>query len=121
MNVFVYGTLMRGNSNYYHYLADCEFIGEADLKDYSLFNLGWYPGIKREKNSIVKGEVFKIDQQIKSRLDILEGEGDLYLVNKVDVAINNIGKCAALVYVYNNEVDESSRIPIEKQPWRLEK
>lgn len=116
MRVFVYGTLMRGNSNH-RYLKGCEFLGEAELKDFALYNVKQYAGIKPRQGFTVKGEVFEADEAARARLDKLEEEGSLYTAQHVSVTLNGGEACGAFVYVYNLEVNEDSLVPAEMQPW----
>ena len=48
--VFVYGTLMRGNSNNSFYLKDSAFVGKGIIQGYALYDLGSYPGIIPTEN-----------------------------------------------------------------------
>lgn len=42
--IFTYGTLMNNERNHY-YLSNQEFISNAYIKNYDIYNLGTYPGI----------------------------------------------------------------------------
>ena len=45
INVFVYGTLMKGNSNH-RYLERAEFISSAKISGYDMYEVTeFYPGI----------------------------------------------------------------------------
>ena len=101
-NIFVYGTLMRGERAD-SYLADAGFIGEYCLKDYALYDLGWYPGIRPKKGSCVFGEVYEIDAGMLRRMDAYEGEGHLYHRTPV-VVWNGDGRIDAQAYVYAHEI-----------------
>lgn len=100
-NIFVYGTLMRGERAH-SYLANAEFVGEYCLKDYALYNLSWYPGIRPKTGSSVFGEVYEIDADLLPEMDRYEGEGDLYHRTPVIVENRN-GTIDALAYVYAHE------------------
>ena len=65
--VFVYGTLMRGERAH-HMLAGSEFGGCWQLKDYAMYNLGDFPGIKRCKGEAVLGELFFVDAETIARI-----------------------------------------------------
>ncbi len=112
-NIFVYGTLMQGERAH-SYLADAKFIGEYRLKDYALYNLGWYPGIRPKKDSSVIGEVYEIDAGMLLRMDAYEGEGHLY--NRMPVvAENENGRIDVQAYVYAREIRSGI---IEGGDWR---
>ena len=112
-NIFVYGTLMQGECAH-SYLADAKFIGEYRLKDYALYNLGWYPGIRPKKDSSVIGEVYEIDAGMLLRMDAYEGEGHLYNRKPV-VAENENGRIDVQAYVYAREIRSGI---IEGGDWR---
>lgn len=117
MKIFVYGTLMRGNSNYDYYLSESEFLIEGYIENYQLYDLGYYPGIKNSIGNKVKGEVFEIDENKKREIDRLEGEGYLYTATKVSV-ITEFSIIDATAYVYNREVYENQVVSYQNQPWR---
>lgn len=113
--VFTYGTLMRGNCNH-HYMDGSEFVCEATLSDYAIYELGWYPGIKRKEGGIVRGEIYKVLESNIAAIRRLEGEGTLY--KEIAVSCQSEGKevnCVA--YVYLPEVSEEQRIDGNK-PWK---
>lgn len=47
--IFVYGTLMRGESNH-RLIASQELEGEGFIRGFNLYNLGYYPGIRPSKH-----------------------------------------------------------------------
>ena len=96
--IFVYGTLKKGYRNHF-YLKDALYAGEAILNDYEMFDLGTYPGIRIRQGSIVEGELYFIDIEMKKHIDALEEEGTLYRCVKVEV-LKNHQKVEAYVYEY---------------------
>lgn len=82
--LFLYGTLMKGQRAH-DLLVNSKYLGRACLKGYKKLDLVYYPGIVKDKNSIVEGEVYEVDEDIKERLDIYECEG--YLFKCVDTKI----------------------------------
>ena len=106
--VFVYGTLTRRGSAS-HYMEDADFLGEAVLPGYAMYDLGWYPGILQREDSTVHGEVFLVSSGMLEAMDRYEGEGLLYARQKV--RITGIEHCSeAEAYVYLRPVDELQRI-----------
>ena len=96
--LFVYGTLMK-DQRAHDLLENSKYLGRACLKGYKKLDLVYYPGIVKDKNSIVEGEVYEVDEDTKERLDIYEGEG--YLFKCVDVEIMLDGRTMhAKVYEY---------------------
>ena len=96
--LFVYGTLMKGQRAH-DLLENSKYLGKAILKGYRKMDLIYYPGIVKDKNSIVEGEVYEVDEHTKQRVDLYEGEG--YLFKCIDVEINlNNNPVKAKVYEY---------------------
>ena len=113
--IFVYGTLMQGEVAAYM-LEGCTYAGKYVLKDYAMYNLGSFPGIKAVKGESVCGEVYFVNDEVLAKLDHYEGEGALYkrTAVMVDGAQNSL---QAEAYVYVNEVKGQ---PIRK-PWKFGK
>ncbi len=96
-NIFVYGTLMRGERAS-GILGDCTYKGEYVLSDYALYDLGPFPGIKEQEGEEVIGEVYEIHDSVIPRMDHYEGEGELY--KRTVVNVKNEKECIDDVYVY---------------------
>lgn len=115
--VFVYGTLMKGQSNHEYYLADAELIDTAVASKFALYDLGAYPGVVYHEDEAVKGELYKVDSKTLKKLDRLEGEGDLYLRLLSSVVTGSGKEVSAYVYVYNQDVSNKTKVSFENQPW----
>lgn len=108
--VAVYGTLKRGHNNS-HLLKGARFIGEDSLSGLTLFNLGPYPGALAKPSEGVLVEVYDVNDQILTELDILEdyfpaAPGDsLYLRKRMATKHG-----PAWVYIYNRPVQHQQRI-----------
>lgn len=118
MRIFVYGTLMKGNRNHDAFLKESTFLGEAVLRDYVLYHLGSYPGIKEEKDSSVKGEVYEVSPETLKRIHLLEGEGELYAYCEVPVWQDGVMLYPVGTYVYLPEVSGMKKVPYAEQPWQ---
>ncbi|AHF93611.1 gamma-glutamyl cyclotransferase [Opitutaceae bacterium TAV5] len=73
--LFVYGTLMRGESNH-RLMAGHRFVTRArTLARYRLYNLGDYPGMVEDPvNPLsVEGEIWEVDAAGLAALDAFEG------------------------------------------------
>ena len=116
--IFVYGTLLFGHRNHEPYLKDSQYLGEATLSGYALYNLGSYPGVKRMASEKVKGEVYAVDDETLSRINELEGEGSLYALNKTMVEMGGQMVPGVGVYVYLHAVKEENLVEEKDQPWR---
>lgn len=99
MYLFTYGTLMEGESRAgIMEQLGFEKIGECDAKGFLLFHFwyGKYPIILKSKNKddVVKGELYKstlpeeYNTELLSILDKVEGEGDMYYRQNINVKYN---------------------------------
>jgi gamma-glutamylcyclotransferase (GGCT)/AIG2-like uncharacterized protein YtfP len=111
-NVFVYGTLMRGEANS-RYLDESEFLCPALITGYEMYNVGWYPAIVAG-DGLIAGELYRVSTADIPSIDSLEGEGYLY-AKRCETATDAKGNAAfALVYVYLDDVSDLKRIPAWK-------
>lgn len=110
--VFVYGTLMNGEYNHY-YLQNSTCLGFATIQGYDMYDLGSYPAIVPGGNPII-GELYQVPVEDMSVIDMLEGEGHIY-IKKCERVIDAEGKTAfAFVYVYINDCSSFRKIPAWK-------
>lgn len=78
--VFVYGTLMRGFRNH-RLLAQggCHYLGRGETRpQYTLVDLGPFPGLLDVGTTRVRGEVYEVDAPTLAKLDRLEGHPRFY-------------------------------------------
>ena len=77
--VFVYGTLLVGESNH-RFLKGAQLISpEARTQPgFRLHDLGPYPGLTRGGEQAVVGEVYEVDEPTLAALDRLEGHPRFY-------------------------------------------
>ncbi|MCT0198345.1 gamma-glutamylcyclotransferase [Synechococcus sp. CS-1325] len=73
--MFVYGTLKRGHGNH-HLLADEPCLGEAELPNVVLHDLGPFPMVVPGMG-LVRGELYAQDVAALFRVDRLEGYAPL--------------------------------------------
>ncbi len=84
--LFVYGTLMRGQTNA-HLLNGAHFIGPAKTKPgYRLHDMGWYPAMVLGGSGIVSGELYQVSKADLIHLDRYEGCPELYERGLVSLA-----------------------------------
>ena len=114
-SVFVYGTLMQGESNHDYYLRDSSCKGKATVSGFEMYDIGYFPGIVPGEGT-VPGELFEVDEDTLQSLDGLEGEGSLYIRKPVQVTLETGEKVFASIYVYNGNTDGLEKIPA----WRRE-
>lgn len=104
--VAVYGSLRRGFGNYRGRLATEKFVGQFETDpQYTMFDLGAFPGVVEGGASPIVMEVFEIDATKLASLDSLEGyrgkdneEKNFYNRKEIDTPF---GK--AYTYIYNHK------------------
>ena len=73
-DLFVYGTLRRSEEAHVLLGSDAVFVREAlTVPAYTLYQLGWYPGMVEGGTTAVRGEIWSIRAERWSRLDAYEG------------------------------------------------
>jgi gamma-glutamylcyclotransferase (GGCT)/AIG2-like uncharacterized protein YtfP len=78
VRLFVYGTLMRGESNA-QVLSSCNYLGTAETAPgYRLVALPGFPGLLAGGKTRVKGELYMVDSQVLAALDGLEDSPSLF-------------------------------------------
>lgn len=109
INIFVHGTLKRGFYNH-ALLENSEFFCEATTRDKypMLNNEEYFPYLINEKGIChnIKGEVFKVNEETFSKLDILEGYPDFYTRETIKVISYGIS-ISAIAYFVNKNIDYS--------------
>src|SRR5690242_7633666 len=76
--LFVYGTLMRGDTNA-HIMAGAHYVGAAcTAAHFTLYDLGDYPAAVAGGHTAIKGELFTVDAAQLRRIDVFEDHPTLY-------------------------------------------
>jgi len=76
--IFVYGTLLQGESNS-SLLRGAEYVGTSQTKpEYELIDFGPYPAMIPGGNTAVTGEIYLVDNYQMARIDRLEGYPGFY-------------------------------------------
>lgn len=109
--VFTYGTLMKGMPNHYH-IHDSEFIGTGTLDGYEMYDYislqskrSYYPVIfMSDKRKSIRGELYKVEEEVIPMLDALESNGRLYNRTNVKVKLDNDNIVECVVYVGNSYI-----------------
>lgn len=79
--VFVYGTLKSGNTTRgLDQFGGATKVGDAITitAEYSLFDLGCFPGVTLDGCNRVQGEVWNVTDEVFKMLDRIEGYPDFY-------------------------------------------
>lgn len=87
--VAVYGTLKKGNSNYWHYLADSQFVGAGETADKYPLVIKGLPYLINHKGVgyNVDVDVFNVSDDVLKALDRLEGHPRWYKRTKVNIKV----------------------------------
>lgn len=78
MKVAVYGSLLKGLGNH-GLLVNSTLLGEDTTSpNYTMYDLGSFPGLLNEGNNSYTIEVYEIDAHTLQRLDWLEGYDEVH-------------------------------------------
>ena len=114
MKVFVYGTLMRGHGNNW-LMQDAAFLGEAETNpEYTLYNLGHFPGMVEEGKTSIKGEVYDVSSWTLGWLDKLENVPELYQRKKITLQNGE----AVETYIFPRKSLNAADLEIKSGDWR---
>lgn len=118
--LFVYGTLMKGERNE-HYLHNSVYFNDGVLRDYAIYNISWYPGIRPLQGRQVSGEIYIVPDKEMPAIYQLEGyekNSSKGLYQKPTVLVETVDgrKIEAEVFVYNGKTDG---VPLDgTKKWR---
>lgn len=101
MNIFVYGSLQRGQSNHAA-LGSSTFVTVAAVVGLDLYDLGAFPMVLPGRGT-VHGEVYDVSAATLERLDVLEGHPSHYR----RTAMTTTDGLAVEVYVYQRPAGRS--------------
>lgn len=116
MHLFVYGTLRktfspRAASAHSRFLSDAIYCGTACITGY-LYSLSNYPALVFDENSpsLVKGEIYQIDENTLTTLDEYEeidsqNPNNEYQRCKLDIITDQGQALSVWVYVMNQKPD----------------
>jgi gamma-glutamylcyclotransferase (GGCT)/AIG2-like uncharacterized protein YtfP len=100
--VFVYGSLKRGEYNHCHIAAQ-EFLGEGSVRDYGLYvTHGRYPYAAALDGARIVGEVYRVDAATGMMLDAFEAS-DGYYPEPVWVRLRTGQLIVAEIYIVTPE------------------
>ena len=114
--VAVYGSLKKGLHNH-AYVAESNFIGSYVTEpEYTLIDLGAYPGLYENGNTSINMEVYEVDGHTLADLDHLEGyiesneEISMYIRKTISTPFGE-----AFGYIYNDPIKKKE--PITSGDW----
>ncbi|MGH4122130.1 MAG: gamma-glutamylcyclotransferase [Clostridium sp.] len=110
IRLFVYGTLMKGNSNHEKFLSGARFAGYFIADGFQLYDFGSYPLIIQNEIDKIRGEMYIVDSTILDKLDISEEKANLFTRKLIRVVNDNDELQEAYVYVYNKDVSKNVKV-----------
>ena len=114
VRLFVYGSLLRGESNHSQLAGSPRLAEACTALGYSLVDLGEYPGLVTSRSGSVVGELYEVDRTTLKALDAFEGHPVLF----VRVAIQLASGERADAYVVAREELARGRAVIAGGDWR---
>lgn len=79
MLLFVYGTLLKGQENASQLNGATFIANDSTLPQYTLLNLGPYPGLLASGNAAVSGELYEVPEALLAFLDAFEDHPEVYV------------------------------------------
>ena len=114
--IAVYGSLRKYMGNDY-ILNGSKHLGDFQTNpEFSLYDLGFYPGLKKDGNTSVTMEVYEVDEKTAERVDRLEGYtpgGNNTFYDKIPIE-TPYGE--ASVYIYVNDIPQERLV--ESGDWK---
>jgi gamma-glutamylcyclotransferase (GGCT)/AIG2-like uncharacterized protein YtfP len=112
--VFIYGSLMRGQSNHAVLLRlGASLVSLARTKEHHvLVDLGPYPALLRNRDgadTAVTGELWQVDVAGLAELDAFEGSPDLYVRDALTVLTEDGAEHVAEAYVFARRLPRGAR------------
>ena len=105
--VAVYGSLREGFGNH-SLLGDSQLKSEEVLEgEYTMLHLGGFPGVVLEGTTPITVEVYEIDEDTFSRLDMLEGYPSFYNRKQVETRAG----MAWIYYLHCNDEWTNTFVP----------
>ena len=118
MKLFVYGTLMKNQSNDYH-LRDSTFICNDEIVGFSIINLGYFPAAV-ETSGTVKGEVYEITEECLNSCDFLERYPSMYNRTLKTTAAGHEAWIYYMPFIVNNDWNKYIESQLEQEENELD-
>lgn len=118
IRLFVYGALMKGNSNHENFLSNARFAGYFVADGFQIYDFGSYPLIAQNEIDKVRGEMYIVDNNTLCELDISEAKANLFTRKSIKVVSETDPDEVqeAYIYVYNKDVSKNVKISCDNQP-----
>lgn len=101
--LFVYGTLRRSKSM--KFICNGVFQGK-------MYDVGAFPAVieSNDPDDVVVGEVYEVDDDTLSVLDMYEGVPRLYIRKEVTIKTQDGEELKCFIYIFNQSVGEMRTI-----------
>lgn len=116
--VAVYGSLRKELHNHRVLLNEnTEFLGEFKTPPiYSMYSIGYFPGLKEDGDTSIVMEVYKVDSVIAKSIDRLEGYSENEIPTFYDKKEIETPFGKASVYIYIPEASHLKKV--ESGDWK---
>ena len=112
MLVSVYGSLKKGYHNN-RVLGSSELVGSTKTSpEYTMYSLGGFPGVVTGGDTSVYVEVYEVDNETLTRLDVLEGAPSFYKHHTIDTPFGE-----SLMYVLADPEEYEDYVKIDNGFW----
>lgn len=106
-NIFVYGSLRKG-MGLNAVLTTSKQLGTVrTLPKYTMYDLGAFPCIDKNGTTSITGDVYRVDDDTLTQLDMIEGVPNLYYRDEIeteDIYVDNTGVLYAYYWAGNDDV-----------------
>ena len=118
IRLFVYGALMKGNSNHENFLSKARFAGYFVADGFQVYDFGSYPLIAQNEIDKVRGEMYIVDSNTLCELDISEAKANLFTRKSIKVVseVDADDVQEAYIYVYNKDVSKNVKVSCDNKP-----
>lgn len=112
--VFVYGSLKRDFHNHRVILNDnTKFVGVTHTSSpvFEMISLSGFPGVLKNGNAAIMGELYLVDDEVFAQLDRLEGNGHFY--NRELVHLEDHDEPAWMYILMSNYTREKNKFNVD--------
>ena len=109
--VFVYGSLKSGGAvRGLNQFEGATIVGKAKTlyPDYNMIDLGSFPGVTKNGEKHIQGEVWQVDEEVMGELDKIEGYPNFY-----NREVTQTSKGKAWMYYLEKEYSEDLAIGLD--------
>lgn len=111
--IFVYGTLKQGWNNHVC-IEGQKYLGvaETNMANYQMYSLGGFPGVVKDGDKHIIGELYEVDDAHFARCDRLEGHPSFYRREQIQVLDIDDNIYIPWIYIYQGDVSRCEPIEV---------